>query len=199
MEGTLAPRTANPAATSGFQENPGGGTLVLGRPRYVKRVAALGATFVALGAFTVYLAVAYGSAMRPGGDLGILLSGLLFFGFAGVLLVSGFVSWGVWVLGADDQGIRLVRPHRRPKVISWAAVKRIQVGPTAISMGRYGARLGDALRIDARHAGGPVILDTVRLTVLAEDLDRMATVLKDLGGRHGVPVEAFPMAGRTLR
>ena len=99
----------------------------------------------------------------------------------------------------DEAAVHLLRTRRRARNIPWASVRRIQYGPTAVRLGRYGAKLGDAIRIDSPRGLASFFVDTVRFRVPAEDMDRMAAALKDIAGRHGVTAEAFPMAGRESR
>ncbi len=195
MEGTMAPR-GTAESQIGFRESPDGSSLALGRPRYVAAVAAVAGFLFVLGFVMLYVrSIAAGNG-NTGGALGMQLSGLLFLGL-GVAMATAFVlQSGRWLVSVDETGIRLQRSHRRPKNLPWSSVTRIQHGPTPIRLGQYGVRLGDALCIDARHSISPIFLDAVRFRVGADDMDRMALVIKEIASRHGVPVEPFPMAGR---
>lgn len=196
MEGTLAPRGASAVVFRGFRETAGGGSLGFGRPRYTAGALVVGATFLALAPAMAYVSSVAAANGNSGGALGFEANALLFALLGALVVAVAVLQGGQWVLSADENAVRLQRGHRRERVIPWADVKRIRVGPTAIAMGRRGAQLGDAIRVDAQHVIVPVSVDTVRFKVSADDVDRMAAVLKDIGQRHGVPVEPFPMAGR---
>ena len=199
MEGTLAPRSTFVDSAVGFHETGDGATLVLGRPKYLARVAAVAAAFVFIAVLSFVMSTLAAAQGDPSFASRIIY---MVYGFAAldaVIILALVLQGGRWVLLADGTGVHLVRSRRGPKDLGWPEVRRIQYGPTSIRTGRYGASLGDALRIDSAHSLSPILLDTVRFRVRADDMDRMAAVLKDLGGRHGVPVEPFPMAGRELR
>ncbi len=196
MEGTLAPRGLGAPDDAEFREQADGAELALGRPRFIRRGAVGAISFLLLGSLMLLLVALYGSNMNPGGALGIASSAVLFFAFAALFVPFVVLNRGLWVLQADERGIRLLRAHRRPRDLAWEEIQWVRYGPMAIATGRNGSRLGDALSVKPRGRGGLLFVDTVRFAVAADDVDRMSAVQKRLGQRHGVPVEPFPMAGR---
>ena len=199
MEGPRAPRGTAREIRIGFRETPGGGSLALGHPRYYLGVGVVAGSLLALGALMGWLSSTAAGDLNPGGPLALRLVAVTFIGLGCVMLVFVALSSGRWTLNVDEEGVRLERSHRRPKAIPWPSVKRVEYAPTVIQMGRYGAGLGDAIRIDAHYALAPIFLDTVHFRIPADEIDRMAAVLKEFGGRHGARVEPFPMAGRDAR
>ncbi len=194
MEGTMMPRDAAVGTAVGFRAIPGGGALAAGRPRYLPLALAIGVVFVLLGLIALFGANTAASA-NPGGGAGLQVFGGVLAGVGLVILGVGGLQSGGWLLSADDGGVQLSRAYRAPRRLPWADVARVRCGATAIRLGRA-VRLGDALRVDGQGSRIPISVDTVHFRVSADELDRMAAVVRDLAARHGVPVEPFPTAGR---
>lgn len=196
--GTLgsAPRDFVPAL--GFRETPDGATLGLGTYRWVRAWVVGVAVFAGLALGMLLLMLSFSSGSTPSGENAVLLllpSILLFAAFAVAIAISVALKAGSWSLAVDESGLRLTRGRHRPRDMAWPQISRIRCGPLAVQVSRYKSDLAEGIWIEMRSRVTRRV-DTARFRVLADDLDRMATVIRGIAERHAVPIEPFPMMGR---
>ncbi len=195
----LAPRDTR--IDSGFREIPGGATLVLGPYRYVRSWLGGAIVFGAIALVFLLLMISFPAGTTPSGGSVMLLflpSILLFAGFGGALAFAAASRMGTWSLAVDEAGLQLIHGNHRPKQFAWSRVARIRYGPVAVQITRSRSELADGLRIELRPRGSRQV-DTTRYRMSADDLDRMVALIRSVAERHAIPVETFPMAGRSQR
>lgn len=185
------------SATLGFHEISDGAVLGLGSANVVRSAVGVGAMFAFLAVpllLVTQILQTDGSTVIP---LTVELAALAVVTVGVGVVYSGIRQRGVWALAVDDAGFHLLRGHAGVKDFPWSSVARIRYGAVPVQRGRYQVALADGLRIDGRRSGDGFFLHTVRFHVTSDDIDRMATVTREVASRHAVVAEPFPMVGRA--